>query len=382
MKCDFRALFCFLLLVHNGHSEEINDTDKQAQNTSPTKAPLGETCVTNKQLRGRCVKPNECMETEDFDDILAKPNAYRSPYVCETSKQCCPRKSIIVPKVPELSTLEGCGWSYSDNPGLRVFSDHAGFREYPWMIAVLRKSTSSENFEINDYVAGGTLIHPSVVMTAAHRILKQKANEVKCRAGEWDIKSTNEVFDHQERNVKNITIHETFSFKVAHNNIALLILEQPFDLTNSPHIGIACLGQHMPPVGTTCISMGWHNHVVGNTNPVTLKKVQLPIYDKQKCQTELSKLHHLRHWQIHDSIMCAGGMEGEDTCTGDGGSPIVCEIQSEPELRYAVFGIHAFRIRCGIKDSLPGLNTDVTYEYDWIKSTFTGEGFNTSTFEY
>lgn len=59
-----------------------------------------------------------------------------------------------------------------------------------------------------------------------------------------------------------------------YNDVALLILDRKFDLQNAPHIGIACLGQALPPPGTTCFSMGWGKDFnKKNTYAVVLKKV-------------------------------------------------------------------------------------------------------------
>ena len=33
-----------------------------------------------------------------------------------------------------------------------------------------------------------------------------------------------------------------------------------------------------------------------------------------------------RRFRLHDSFLCAGGGKGSDTCTGDGGSPLVCQM--------------------------------------------------------
>ncbi|XP_038221469.1 phenoloxidase-activating factor 2-like [Zerene cesonia] len=382
MKVHF---ICFLMFCCYGYSEGINNSSTPALNGSPsiTKAPLKLECMTEKQFRGRCVKPSQCRDTKDEDDLLNPliPTAYRSPLVCEDSKVCCPKKLIIV----ESPVHEGCGWSYFEAHEDRLFSDYASFGEYPWIIAVLRKTSDPLVWWQNDYVAGGTLIHPSVVMTAAHKVVKLDPNEAKCRAGEWDISSTNEAREHQDRNVKKIILHEQLRLNEGYNNIALLILEQPFDLTNNPHIGIACLGSQMPPTGTTCIAAGWHMHFnsKSSTLAAALRRVQLPIFDKQTCQVEMNKFNRLRYWKIHDSVMCAGGMAGADTCTGDSGMPIICEVQSDSDYtRYAVYGIHGFRMQCGRKDRLPGINTDVAYEYDWIKTSMTREGLNATTFEY
>lgn len=75
-----------------------------------------------------------------------------------------------------------------------------------------------------------------------------------------------------------------------------------------------------------------------------------------------------------------GGEEGKDLCTGDGGSPLVCEIISDPNHYYQA-GIVAGGIACGEKD-IPGLYVDVSKYRDWIDGTIQGLGFNTTSYTY
>ena len=63
-----------------------------------------------------------------------------------------------------------------------------------------------------------------------------------------------------------------------------------------------------------------------------LKKIPMPVIDQKLCQNRLRKAKRPgdtnpllgSQFKLHDSFICAGGNINQDTCTGDGGSPLVC----------------------------------------------------------
>jgi hypothetical protein len=63
---------------------------------------------------------------------------------------------------------------------------------------------------MNIYINGGSLIHPSVVLTAA-QLVSRVRDQLRVRAGEWDTKSANEIYPHQDRVVKEVVTHKDFS---------------------------------------------------------------------------------------------------------------------------------------------------------------------------
>merc|ERR1712098_148955 len=51
-------------------------------------------------------------------------------------------------------------------------------------------------------------------------------------------------------------------------------------------------------------------------------------------------------FRLHPSFMCAGGVPGKGTCTGDGGGPLMCSSYEDPDT-YEQAGIVAWGIGCG-----------------------------------
>merc|ERR1719376_363671 len=67
---------------------------------------------------------------------------------------------------------------------------------------------------------------------------------------------------------------------------------------------------------------------------------------------------------LHDSFICAGGVNGKDTCKGDGGSPLVCPSKYDPNT-YVQAGMVAWGIGCG-EDGTPGVYASVSKALCWI----------------
>ncbi|CAF4941193.1 unnamed protein product [Pieris macdunnoughi] len=241
-------------------------------------------CYTDEQKEGHCVKLSECMDSNEID--LENMDVYRE-LGCHYLKICCPTSRLITTETvtpsPIPKKMPGCGWS---NPGGYTFRDssntHAEFGEFPWMVALMRKVSQNQGWDPKDYVGGGTLIHHSVVMTVAYtRNLGAIKNYdpflLKCRLGEWDTQTTNEIYPHQDRDVRKVLVHEQFSSSLAANDIALIITSSPFDLTD-PHVGIACLSFNEPKMDANCFSMGWGKDFNNNDKyALWLKKVSLKL---------------------------------------------------------------------------------------------------------
>lgn len=171
-----------------------------------------------------------------------------------------------------------------------------------------------------DYICGGTLINPSIIMTAAHCVNGRTAASLRVRLGEWDTQTTNEILPHSDHEVADVIVHQIFNASNLYNDIALLVLKGPAELRI--HINTICL----PPKNhrldsQKCFASGWGADKFGQKGAyrVNLKKLELPIVQLSACQEKLWATKLGPRFRLHSSFMCAGGEHGVDTCTGDGG---------------------------------------------------------------
>ncbi|XP_072943151.1 phenoloxidase-activating factor 2-like [Epargyreus clarus] len=305
---------------------------------------------------------------------------------CSYLEQCCLPPNVreasnpIKPQIKQVCR-SGCGWRNPKGLGFQITGNNAHeaeFGEFPWMVAVLRKEELNRYQSINLYIGGGSLIHPRVVLTAAHILNTMR---LKVRAGEWDTQTERELYPHQERLVIEVDVHDRFNKENLHYDVALLYLDRPMDL--QPNVGLACIPHKRVYLdkNAECFATGWGKNQYGKSGQYQniLKKIDLQLVDHRLCEAQLRRTRLQRHFNLHPSFLCAGGEVNKDTCTGDGGSPLVCPVKFERD-RYVQMGIVAWGIECG--HALPGVYSAVAAFGGWIDNSVGMRGLDTRVYRY
>jgi secreted trypsin-like serine protease len=211
-------------------------------------------------------------------------------------------------------------------------------------------------------ICGGTVINPSWVLTAAHCFnADSQPGDFQVYTGSAKLSSGGQLVD-----LVNIYRHKDFNPKTMGNDIALLHLAKPLDVS----FAITPLPQekqNLINTGKLVVASGWGATVEGGLQkPDSLLFNMLKVVSPQQCNAPESY-----GGVITEQMLCAG--DGvNDSCQGDSGGPLVVKDKAT---RYLA-GVVSWGEGCG-RPKKYGVYTKVSAYSQWINQTMAQVASNT-----
>ncbi|XP_072382739.1 uncharacterized protein [Diabrotica undecimpunctata] len=216
--------------------------------------------------------------------------------------------------------------------------------------------------EDKKWLCCGSVISVNFVLTAAHCIKSLQYGAAKwVHLGDLDLSTDQDDAEPQDFNITRAIAYPSYNSSFKYHDIALIQLDR--NIRVSSYVKIACLQTVKKMYYGSMTAVGWGvTEFHGEQNNLLLY-INIKEVSTEECSNSYrNNTSILPHGIDGDTMICAGGEKGIDTCEGDSGGP----LQDSYGVGIKIVGITSFGKACGLTES-PSVYTRVSYYVDWIE---------------
>lgn len=347
-------------------------------------------CFTPEGNVGTCMGLHSC---PNLLNLLKKPIAKEDLIFLQTSRcegpdpysVCCGPKTeramgpsnACKPSVaPADPRTECCGLDSAS--GNRIFGGNVtAIDQYPWLAIIEYRGIKDNKIRL---LCGGALISSKYVLTAGHCVagpVLRVGTPVNVRLGEYDTSSDGPdcvevegggqdcTEGHIVLPIEKVIPHKDYQpeSSLRRHDIALLRLkdEAPYNDFIRP-ICLPTSDIALSKEAPMLVVSGWGAVDETKSSSNVKLQVDLPYIKPEECQKPYNVAG--RKVKLWEGQLCAGGVEGKDSCKGDSGGPLMADNGRI----YTAVGVVSFGPSpCGL-ENVPGVYTKVYQYLPWIRS--------------
>ncbi|KAI2493762.1 PFAM peptidase S1 and S6 [Fragilaria crotonensis] len=218
-----------------------------------------------------------------------------------------------------------------------VGGDNADTTRYPYYTYLVMTTDDGP------YRCGGTLIHPDIVLTAAHCYAELIHNGIKIFAISASVNKTSitegRTGHEYNRNVVQLMVHPEYNVMTNANDVALFKLHEK--VSGVPMPRLAQPGR-TPRPGTRVKTIGLGLISESGMYASSLQVVDINVVSYRDCNDGDSYNGAV----VPAAMICAGTSEvGKDACSGDSGGPLLRQNDSPDD--DVIIGITSWGSGCG-----------------------------------